>query len=56
MQMTSHATELAVSGVTENVRTLAMILGSGDAYYYMTILAVLGFILTLFMPNPKKKA
>ena len=56
MQMTSHATELTAPGVSENIRTLAMILGSGDAYYFMTILPVLGFILTLFMPNPKKKA
>ena len=53
-QISSHTTELAASGVSENIRELATILGSGDAYYFMTILAILAFTLTLFMPKKKQ--
>lgn len=43
-QTTNHA---------EAIRTLASILGSSDAYYFMTILAISAFIVTLFVPSKK---
>jgi EmrB/QacA subfamily drug resistance transporter len=54
----NRATELATSGVTENIKEQAITLGSGDAYYFMLILAILSLILTLFLPKmslPKPK-
>jgi len=55
-QTTSHAKSLLVetpNATAEMVRTLASILGSSDAYYFMTILAIIAFILTLFVPSKK---
>jgi len=55
-QTTSHAKSLLVetpNGTGETIRSLASILGSSDAYYFMTILAVIAFILTLFVPSKK---
>lgn len=55
-QTTSHAKSLLVetpNATAEMVRTLASILGSSDAYYFMTILAIIAFILTLFVPSEK---
>ncbi|MFA1737782.1 DHA2 family efflux MFS transporter permease subunit [Lysinibacillus fusiformis] len=55
-QTTRHAKSLLVetpNATAEMVRTLASILGSSDAYYFMTILAIIAFILTLFVPSKK---
>ncbi|WP_418302843.1 DHA2 family efflux MFS transporter permease subunit [Lysinibacillus fusiformis] len=55
-QTTSHAKSLLVetsNATAEMLRTLASILGSSDAYYFMTILAIIAFILTLFVPSKK---
>lgn len=38
----------------KTIESLAVILGSSDAYYFMTILAVITFILTLFVPSKQK--
>ncbi|MEQ6355955.1 DHA2 family efflux MFS transporter permease subunit [Lysinibacillus sp. M3] len=56
-QTTNHAKTLLVetpNATAEGIRTLASILGSSDAYYFMTILAILAFILTLFVPSKKR--
>lgn len=55
-QTTSHTKSLLVetpNATAEMIRTLASILGSSDAYYFMTILAIIAFILTLFVPSKK---
>ncbi|MGE7603360.1 DHA2 family efflux MFS transporter permease subunit [Peribacillus sp. NPDC097675] len=56
-QSTKHAETLlgeTPNATAEAVGSLAAILGSSDAYYFMTILAVVAFILTLFVPSKKK--
>lgn len=56
-QTTNHAKTLLVetpNATAEGIRTLASILGSSDAYYFMTILAIIAFILTLFVPAKNK--
>lgn len=56
-QTTNHAKTLLVetpNATAEGIRTLASILGSSDAYYFMTILAVIAFVLTLFVPSKNK--
>ena len=56
-QTTNHAKSLLVetpNATAEGIRTLAAILGSSDAYYFMTILAILAFALTLFVPSKKR--
>ncbi|MFC9538796.1 DHA2 family efflux MFS transporter permease subunit [Lysinibacillus sp. NPDC056959] len=56
-QTTNHAKTLLVetpNATAEGIRTLASILGSSDAYYFMTILAILAFVLTLFVPSKKR--
>lgn len=54
-QTKSHATELIQSGTAmDSVKTLAMMLGAGDGYYFMTVLAVIALILTLLLPSKKK--
>ncbi|MFJ3388715.1 DHA2 family efflux MFS transporter permease subunit [Lysinibacillus sp. NPDC086135] len=56
-QTTNHAKTLLVEtpdATTEGIRTLASILGSSDAYYFMTILAIIAFVLTLFVPSKNK--
>lgn len=55
-QTTNHAKTLLVetpNAAVETIRTLASILGSSDAYYFMTILAIIAFVLTLFVPSKK---
>ncbi|MGE8035605.1 DHA2 family efflux MFS transporter permease subunit [Lysinibacillus sp. NPDC093692] len=56
-QTANHAKTLLVgtpNATAEGIRTLASILGSSDAYYFMTILAILAFVLTLFVPSKKR--
>ncbi|MGE7946760.1 DHA2 family efflux MFS transporter permease subunit [Lysinibacillus sp. NPDC093688] len=56
-QTTNHAKTLLVetpNATAQGIRTLASILGSSDAYYFMTILAILAFVLTLFVPSKKR--
>lgn len=56
-QTTNHAKTLLAetpNATAEGIRTLASILGSSDAYYFMTILAILAFVLTLFVPSKKR--
>ena len=42
------------SATAELIKSLASILGSSDAYYFMTILAVIALVITLFIPMKKK--
>lgn len=56
-QTTNHAKTLLAetpNATAEGIRTLASILGSSDAYYFMTILAIIAFVLTLFIPSKNK--
>ncbi|MFJ6210983.1 DHA2 family efflux MFS transporter permease subunit [Lysinibacillus sp. NPDC092081] len=56
-QTTNHAKTLLAAtpnATAEGIRTLASILGSSDAYYFMTILAIIAFVLTLFVPSKNK--
>ena len=56
-QTTKHAETLlgdAPNATGESIRALASILGSSDAYYFMTILAIIAFVLTLFVPYKAK--
>ncbi|WP_433595059.1 DHA2 family efflux MFS transporter permease subunit [Lysinibacillus xylanilyticus] len=56
-QTTNHAKTLLAetpNATAEGIRTLASILGSSDAYYFMTILAIIAFVLTLFVPSKNK--
>ena len=53
-QSTKHAVTLlaeTLNTTAETIRSLAFILGSSDAYYFMTFLAIIAFILTLFVPS-----
>lgn len=55
-QTTKHAQVLleeSPNATLEVIRTMASILGSSDAYYFMTILAIIAFVITLFVP-PKQ--
>lgn len=56
-QTTSHAESLmreTPHAAMETVRTLASVLGSSDAYYFMTILAAIALVITLFVPSKEK--
>ncbi|MFP5115254.1 multidrug transporter [Bacillaceae bacterium C204] len=56
-QTTNHAKTLleeTPNATVEAIRTLASILGSSDAYYFMTILAIIAFVLTLFVPAKER--
>ncbi|MEH6904895.1 DHA2 family efflux MFS transporter permease subunit [Neobacillus drentensis] len=56
-QTTKHAKTLLVetpNATVKAIRTLASILGSSDAYYFMTILAIIAFVLTLFVPSKER--
>ncbi|MFJ7640535.1 DHA2 family efflux MFS transporter permease subunit [Peribacillus sp. NPDC097225] len=56
-QTTKHAETLlgdTPNATGESIRALASILGSSDAYYFMTILAIIAFVLTLFVPSTAK--
>ncbi len=58
VQTTSHAATVMQdnpSTATELLKSLSSILGASDAYYFMTILAIVAFIITLFMPLKAKK-
>ncbi|SFL71493.1 drug resistance transporter, EmrB/QacA subfamily [Gracilibacillus orientalis] len=53
-QVTSHASKITNEKPTaspEQIGSLSSILGSGDAYFFMMILAIAALILTLFMPT-----
>ncbi|MGE7667190.1 DHA2 family efflux MFS transporter permease subunit [Ureibacillus composti] len=55
-QTTSHANNLleeTPNATAEAIRILASILGASDSYYFMTILAIIAFVLTLFVPSKK---
>ncbi|OPA80935.1 MFS transporter [Paenibacillus selenitireducens] len=57
-QVTSHAGTIAQANPSANadkIKSLASILGSSDAYYFMTFLAIIALVMTLFMPKKKKK-
>jgi EmrB/QacA subfamily drug resistance transporter len=53
-QVTNHTSEIANENPTTStgqIESLSSILGSGDAYFFMMILAVVALLLTLFMPK-----
>lgn len=53
VQATSHATSVMQrnpSTTPEILKSLASILGASDAYYFMMILSIAAFVITLFMP------
>ena len=55
-QSFSHAEALmkeTPDAAPETIQSLAYMLGSGDAYYFMTLLAVISFFLVLFFPSKK---
>ncbi|MEK4882988.1 MULTISPECIES: DHA2 family efflux MFS transporter permease subunit [Paenibacillus] len=54
VQATSHATTVMLnnpSTTPEILKSLTSILGASDAYYFMMILSVAAFVITLFMPT-----
>ena len=58
-QATSHAETVVVenpSATADMISSLASMLGSGDAYYFMTILGVMALVLTLVLPKKQPKA
>lgn len=58
-QATSHAETIMMynpSTAPDTLSSMASMLGSGDAYYFMTVLAVIALILTLFMPRKAKQS
>ncbi|MNN37883.1 hypothetical protein D3C81_1518510 [compost metagenome] len=57
VQATSHgATSMQENPSTtaEVLKSLTSILGASDAYYFMMILAIVAFVITLFMPMKKE--
>ncbi|MEK5399995.1 DHA2 family efflux MFS transporter permease subunit [Paenibacillus sp. FSL K6-2859] len=57
VQATSHAATVMQSNPSttpEILKSLASILGASDAYYFMMILSVAAFVITLFMPMKSK--
>ncbi|ETT59657.1 MFS transporter [Paenibacillus odorifer] len=57
VQATSHATTLMQnnpSATPEILKSLTSILGASDAYYFMMILSIAAFVITLFMPTKNK--
>ncbi|KTD84156.1 DHA2 family efflux MFS transporter permease subunit [Paenibacillus etheri] len=57
VQATSHAATVMQgnpSTTPEVLKSLASILGASDAYYFMMILSVAAFVITLFMPMKSK--
>ena len=57
-QATSHAETVVVenpSATADMIASLASMLGSGDAYYFMTILGVIALVLTLILPKKQQK-
>lgn len=58
-QVTSHTGTIMQenpSATAELIKSLASILGSSDAYYFMTILAIVAFVMALLMPMKKKES
>ena len=56
-QTTSHAETLlkeTPNTPVKVIKTLASVLGSSDSYYFMTILAIIALVLTLFVPSKSK--
>ncbi|AMW98566.1 DHA2 family efflux MFS transporter permease subunit [Rummeliibacillus stabekisii] len=56
-QSTNHAETILKETPDTTVKvlkTLASVLGTSDSYYFMTILAVIAFVLTLFVPSKSK--
>ncbi|MFS0783190.1 DHA2 family efflux MFS transporter permease subunit [Bacillus sp. 1P06AnD] len=56
-QTTNHAETLlkeTPNAAIGAIRSLASILGSSDAYYFMTVLAIFALVLTLFVPSKKR--
>lgn len=57
VQATSHATTVLLnnpSTTPDILKSLTSILGASDAYYFMMILSIAAFIITLFMPTKNK--
>lgn len=57
VQATSHAATVMQSNPSttpETLKSLASILGASDSYYFMMILSVAAFVITLFMPMKSK--
>lgn len=57
VQATSHVTTLMQnnpSATPEILKSLTSILGASDAYYFMMILSIAAFVITLFMPTKNK--
>ncbi|WP_375104380.1 DHA2 family efflux MFS transporter permease subunit [Paenibacillus sp. RS8] len=57
VQATSHAATVMQSNpatTPEILKSLASILGASDAYYFMMILSIAAFVITLFMPMKSK--
>ncbi|MNP43729.1 Major Facilitator Superfamily protein [compost metagenome] len=57
VQATNHAATVMQSNPSttpEILKSLASILGASDAYYFMMILSVAAFVITLFMPMKSK--
>lgn len=57
-QTQSHVTDLVQSSTNkgmEAIQTMALMLGASDAYYFMTVLAVISFVVVLFFPSKKKQ-
>jgi EmrB/QacA subfamily drug resistance transporter len=57
IQTTNHAETIlkeTPNAMVEAIKALASILGSSDAYYFMTILAIIAFVLTLFVPSKNR--
>ena len=49
-KQTHYAGDLSAQGITEGIKALSSIFASGDAYYFMAILAVIALLITLFTP------
>lgn len=57
-QSTDHAatiTKGTVGASADMIRSLAAILGASDAYYFMTILAIIALVITLVIPSKNKR-
>lgn len=52
-KQTDYAGDLSAQGAIEGVRELSSIFASSDAYYFMTILAVVALFITFFTPLKK---
>lgn len=58
-QASKHAAAIQIKNAmisSDQVASLSSMLGSSDAYFFMTILAALALVMTLFMPTKKETA